>query len=89
LLFQLSLVLLSGLLLMCSYRCFFTPGVPAVPVTESLLLLPSLLLVRSLLLLVFPTFLAVPAVVGFHAVVASLMLLTSCDPVVVAALLFL
>jgi hypothetical protein len=28
--FQLSLVLLSGLLLMCSYRCCFIPGAPSV-----------------------------------------------------------
>jgi hypothetical protein len=27
--FQLSLVLLSGLLLMCSYRCCFIPGAPS------------------------------------------------------------
>ncbi len=57
------------LLLICSYRCYFVPGVPA--------MLPSLLLLRSLLLLVFPTFQVVPAGVGVPAVAGALLLLAS------------
>ncbi len=73
--------LLSGLLLMCYYRCCLSHM--SLQWLKYLLLLPSLLLLRSLLLLVFSMFMAVPAVVGlpavvgFLAVVASLLLLAS------------
>jgi hypothetical protein len=40
-LFQLSLVLLPGLLLMCSYQCCFIPGAPSVVRVSTVSALPS------------------------------------------------
>jgi hypothetical protein len=79
--FQLSLVLLSGLLLRGSYRCCFVPGVPAVARFTDASAFPSAVDFFSSnnvsMFLAVPAVVGVPAIVGFPVVFVSPLLLTS------------